>query len=140
MDNKHYIIDTCLANDGLYEICIMKEIKGLDLADRVETLRVFKKKSLQLMENIANVIILDILSEFGIKPREESDKETICVLNALKRKTGKTLKIFPYRLPKGCEEIACVGNTEKGHDICISDDIIYIVEKVGLCEVEKGLN
>lgn len=132
-------LDTCLNKKGEYEICVYQDISNLDMAERVETLRKFKTKGLKMFETTCDTLFLDILREFNIKVDNSTEKGLLNALKVFKSKSGKTIKAIPQKNKDINSSV--VGITELGHDICLSkDNRLYMVEKVGLCEVEKGLN
>ena len=130
MDNA-IKLDTCLNNDGKYEICVYQDISNLDMAERVETLRKFKNKGVKMLETTSETMILDLLRGFNLKLGKSTDKSINLFLNRLKSQYGKTIKVEPYKNKD--KNISVVGVSEQGHDICLSqDNRLYMVVSVCL--------
>lgn len=130
MDNAIQL-DTCLNNQGKYEICVWQNIGDKDMAERVEILRKFKTKGVKMLETTSETIILDLLKGLNLKLGKSTDKSINLFLNRLKSQYGKTIKVEPYKNKN--ESVSVVGVSEQGHDICLSqDNRLYMVVSVCL--------
>lgn len=130
MDNA-IRLDTCLNNQGKYEICVYQNIGDKDMAKRIEILRKFKTKGVKMLETTSETIILDLLRNFNIKLGKSTNKSINLFLNRLKSQYGKTIKVEPYKNKD--KSVSVVGVSEQGHDICLSqDNRLYMVVSVCL--------
>ena len=130
MDNAIQL-DTCLNNQGKYEICVWQNIGDKDMAERVEILRKFKSKGVKMIETTSETIILDLLKGLNLKLGKSTDKSINKFLICLKSKYGKTIKVEPYKNKN--ENVSVVGVSEHGHDICLSqDNRLYMVTSICL--------
>lgn len=130
MDNA-IKLDTCLNNNGKYEICAWQDISDKDMAERVEILRKFKTKGVKMLETTSETIILDLLSNFNIKLGKSTNKTINKFLIRLKAQYGKEIKVEPYKNKD--KNVSVVGVSEQGHDICLSqDNRLYMVVSVCL--------